>query len=470
MARSLKYLALLAVAAAACAAATGPAWSQAQMTSVGAHGELYTVETGLYGDLFPGQSLADPENPSLALDITTPDGIMARLLVPGTGSDDLEDSASLVFDDRSETLFILWQTKINVIHSKLDLISFHAGSWSPMIEIWGSPFGWKSSPQLAVTRDQFVTETDDGGTRAWARTVVHVIWAEEGAYGPTILYSPIILLDGQFVGNSPVYNLSELADVDHDSFSGPVDPALASAPRIQAGRNGQTVVIGFVESETGRLVTLEAEVLPGEIAHLSERMRRQLIGLGAKVETQPNAYVDELRRQLIGIGRKIDLHPGVAMYAADVVTEELLKDHSGEDINAFAERLRRQLIGIGARMTDRGVDRTLAKTGYTILDLPDADTDDTARGPDLIRVSTVSNRPAPSIGDSAASISLYLAQSGDSVIVAWPEDDRLVYRESQADGWSDQLQIVVGSPGVPTIERAEEMLQQRASNQHSPID
>jgi len=469
MARLIRLSVSVAVVA-ALAATLGavPARSQTT-TTVGDHGELYTVETGLYGDLFPGQSLADTDNASLALDITRPGQALERLLVPGTGTEDFEDSASLVFDDESGALFILWQTKINLIHSKLDLVSFHDGEWSPVIEIWGSPFGWKTAPQLAVTRDQFVTETEDGGTRAWARTVVHVIWAEDGTYGPNILYSPIILLDGEFVGTSPVYSLTDLANLGDQGISGGVELALAEAPRIQAGRNGQTVVIGFTDAASGRLVTLEMEVLPGEVSYLADRCRRQLIGIGNKLRTEPTAYLDEVRRQLIGIGRKIDLHPGVAMYAADVAVDEILTERPSADVAAIADGVRRQIIAVGARMTDRGVDRTLPKTGYSILDLSNDESTTSDRGADLIRVSTVANLPAPPIDGSAAPISLYLSRSGDSVIVAWPEGARLVYHESRDGGWGDRLQLVIGSPGVPSLERAKEMLRQRAENQHARV-
>jgi len=469
MARPTRLLVSVVVAAAIAVVFGAPPARAQTTTTVGAHGELYTVETGAYGDLFPEQSLSAAENPSLALDITEAGGTVDRLLVPGTESEDFEDSASLLFDDQSETLFILWQTKINLIHSKLDLISFHDGSWSPVIEIWGSPFGWKTAPQLAVTRDQFVTETDDGGTRAWARTVVHVIWAEDGTYGPNILYSPIILLDGEFVGSSQVYSLTDLAGLDVGVAPGGVATSLAEAPRIQPGRNGQSVVIGFTDAGSGRLVTLELEVLPGEVSFLADRARRQIIGAGARLRVDPNVFLDELRRQLIGSGRTIDLHPGVAMYAADVACSEVANIDPSEDVTQIADQVRQEIIAVGARMTDRGVDRTLAKTGYTVLDVSNENDATSERGADLIRVSTVSNRPAPQIDDLSAEITLYLSRSGDSVIVAWPEKDRLVYRESHEDGWGDPLELVVGSPGVPSMERAQEMLRQRAENQHARV-
>ena len=249
--------------------------------------------------------------------MTHPDRRTRRLLVPRTDTDDVEDSVSLVFDDLSGTLFILWQTKINLIHSSLNLISFHDGSFSPMIEIWGSPFGWKTAPQLAVTRDRYRTENGDGTTRSWARTVVHVIWAQDGQYGPEILYSPIILLDGEFVGTSPVYRLTDLATARRRASPARSTPRSAQAPRIQAGRNDQTVVIGFTSAETGRLVTLEMEILPGEIAHLADR-RRGRSSTSVAISRAPGDLADELRRQIIEIGARLKLHPGLASYAADV--------------------------------------------------------------------------------------------------------------------------------------------------------
>lgn len=449
----------------------GLASEEQPASTIGAAGEVYTLKTGSYGELFGSWSLADEENPVLALDVTGPDQQPQRFLVPGTESSDVEDSASMVFENGSGTLFILWQTKINVIHSSLNLISFEDGSWSPTIEIWGSPFGWKTAPQLAVTRDGFVTRTEDGTRRSWSRTVVHVIWAEEDQYGPHILYSPIVLVDGNFEGRSPVYGLPELAGLRRGVFQGSVDPVLAGAPRIEDGQNSQTVVVGLTDGATGHLTTFEIEVLPGEVSHLAERLRHQIVDLGRDLFSQDrNAFADKLRHQIVDLGRDVDLHPGFTTYAASVAADGIAAADETERLVSIADRLRHQIVDLGARNTGRGVDRTLAKTGYTLLEIGSGEGARAEAAPNLIRISTVSSRPAPSTDGMASPVSLHLSRSGEEVIVAWTAEDRLLYRESRADGWSELLEIQIGVDGVATHERAHEMLRERAESRRGRLD
>jgi hypothetical protein len=417
------------------------------------------VREGLYGDLFPGHGLADPANAALAVDVVRPDQTRKRLLVPSTETADSEDSASILFEDQSGTLFVLWQTRVNVIHSRLSLIGLRDDQWTEPIEISGNPFGWKSSPQLAVTRDTFRTEESDGSLRTWARTVAHLLWWEDGSAGEAVAhYSPVTLLDGVYTGWNPVYTLDGLALAPKATSLPIVNSALAQAPRIESGRNGQSVVIAFISAESGDLMTVSAEILPGEIVAIADAIRHQIIDVGRELlPGNPAALADKVRHQIIDVGRRLGLHPSVPAYSAQQAASEILASPPGEKPATLAERVRHQIIDVGARMTDRGLDRSSAARRLQILETSN---NGTGAPPNVIRWNEASVRPAPQTGgqDNA----LFLSPNGREVLVSWLEDGVVYYRESRGAGWSDIRPLRLGN-GLD-LGRAREILERRADD------
>lgn len=455
---------LVAVLGLVPAVALPAAADPARDASVGGKGELYLVRQGTYGELFPGRGLAAPENAALALDVTRTGGATERLLVPGTETADLDDSASILYEDDTGTLFVLWQTKVNVIHSRLSLIGYRNGEWTEPIEISGNPFGWKSSPQLAVTRDVFQTEEAVGGLRTWQRTVVHLLWWEEGAGGePLAHYSPVLLLNGVYTGWNPVLRLDDLEVVSSDGMPSALNLPLAEAPRIEAGRNGQSVAIGFVHPASGELVTLSAEVLPGEFGFIADRVRNQIIEIGRESKPdQPGSRADKVRNQIIEIGNRLGLHPSVPSYAAEVAAAVLDAAPAGEDPAVLADRVRNQIIEIGARLTDRGYDRGRMASKLQVLETTNSG--EHGAPPNLIRLSRASLRPAPATG--AGKNALFLSQDGREALVSWQErSDVIYYRESRGEGWSGVRSLRLG-PDLD-LARARDILEQRARERAS---
>jgi hypothetical protein len=459
----------LALSALAVAAGTGaPLDAQSRAEVVGVDGELYMLRQGSYGELFPDGGLASPANAALALDIVHADQNTERLLVPGTETDDLETSPSALFEDDSGTLFVLWQTSRNYIHSWLSLIGFRDGEWTEPIEITGSPFGWKSSPQLAVTRDSFTTRGTDDASRSWKRTLVHLIWWEDGAAGPEVLYTPVVLIDGEYTGWNPVYRLDDLAMAAGVPFGMP-NPELAEAPRLDAGVNGQSVVIAFVPAGSTQLVTIALELLPGELGVLADSVRAQIIEVGRAggPDGALGSLADKARAQIIEVGARLKLHPGVSSYVADQVHDRILASEPGRPVAALADDVRAQIIEVGAHVTDRGFDRLSAASTYGVIELPGAGSGDgtgTEPPPDLIRVAQVSSRPAPQTGDEPAS--LYLSKDGRGVVAAWQEGNALLYRESRGNGWTEARRLQLGNE--LDLEHAQSLLERRADERSGP--
>ncbi len=454
----------------ALALGAGAVWadSDGQSAAVGDDGTIYRAQAGAYGDLFAHRGLTDPSTPVLALEITPTNGATGTVIVPGTEGAEVEDSASVLFDNDSGAAFIVWQSRTNLIHSSLKITSYKDGDWSPVIEIWGSPFRWKSSPHLAVTRDVFNSVEADGSIKSWHRTLLHLIWAEEGTYGPHILYSPLVLIDGQYTGGSPIYELTQLVAPADETAPGTVDPQLAGSPQIQVGRNNQSVLISFADAETGLLDNLELEILPGEFSSLADEVESAVIdppGQSTGIREDPQSLADRLGHQIIELGSRLGLHPGLTAYTAAVIEDAARSSSSDEDIQALGRRLGHQIIEIGARMTGRdrgGIARAKAVSHEIMIE--------TGSGPDIaaptnvIRATTMFSRPMPEIDAARDSVVLQPSTDGEELTVAWTQGDRVVYRESRQYGWTDRYEIALGRAGVTTLDEALSLLQRRAES------
>lgn len=456
--RGLTHLAAVLFAALCVGPLMAPAaLAQARDATVGPEGELYVIREGTYGELFPHRGLVDPENRVLALEIVRGEEPRQRLLVPGTETADRDDSASILLEDQSGTLFVLWQTMIRSIHSRLVLVGLRDGEWSDPIEISGSPFGWKSSPQLAVTRDTFRTVEEDGGLRRWTRTMVHILWWEEGPSGePWTYYSPVTLLDGVYVGWNPVYRLDELAGTSTGVALANENLPLSRAPRIEPGRNAQSVVMGFVLSASRELTTASVEVLPGELSFIADAVRAQIVDLGRDSSSdEPTSLAGKVRAQIVDLGRELGLHPGLSSYLAESVAVTVEAASPSDPLSSLAERVRAQIVDLGARMTDRGLERASAAHRVEVIEGP---SDSDGAPPNLIRLEQSSVRPAPRTGELDNTV--FLSQKGREVVVSWVEDGAVFYRESRGQGWSEARPLRLGSE--LDLQRAREILERRA--------
>ena len=424
--------------------------------SVGRDGELYVLRQGTYEELFPGQGLAAPGNAVLAVDVVRPDRATDRLLVPGTETADTEDGASILFEDQSGTLFVLWQARVNVIHSRLQLAGLHGGEWTELVEVSGNPFGWKSSLQLAVTRDTFHTESSDGALETWVRTVAHLLWWEEGPAGePLPHYSPVTFLNGVYTGWNPVFLLEGFDPAEAAGSLVEHDSPVARAPRIEAGRNGQSVVLAFVSTATGALVTTSVEVLPGEVAFIADIVRHQIVDLGREYRDKPDALASKVRHQIVDLGRRLGLHPSFAAYAAQSAADEIVAALPAENPRNLAERVRHQIVDLGARMTDRGLNRANAAARLQVLETSSGDS---GAPPNLVCLLEASVREVPQTGELENA--LFLSPSGREVVASWVEDGVVYYRESRGAGWSDGRPLRLGSQ-LP-LAQAREILERRA--------
>lgn len=431
---------------------------------LGGDGELYLIETGTYRSLFSEGTAASPDHTVLALDIVRSDKERQRLLVPSTQGPEVERSPYLVFEDSSDSLFLVWETQINV-YPRLNLVSWTEGEWSEVIEVSGNPFTNKGTPRLTVTRDTYRTRDMDGKLVSRNRTVIHLAWWEETAGGIKVLYAPIVLLDGVYLGWNPVYVLNEL-DMGGVGFGGEVSQRLLETLAIQPGTDGGSVVVGFANPLTGSLVSLRVGVVPGDLSFLGDEIRAHIVVLGAKyLPDNPVALADAVRAHIVVLGLSLD--PSITAYLADQARAYILDGGSKvapAEIENFADEVRAHIVVLGARLLHGDVHETpsTAVAKSQVVEIENGPAGEGAPGgiPEpahILEFRLVSRWPAPGTGDGPTS--LYLSNSGRQALITWEGKEALHYRETRGSAWSRVHSLKLDE--TLDLTRAYQVLQQR---------
>jgi hypothetical protein len=434
-----------------------------RQAALGDSGEVYFVHTGTYGTLFPDGADAASGNTVLALDVVRRDQPLQRILVPGTAGPEVESSPFELYESSSGALFMVWQAQVNTIHPILNLSSYKNGEWTPVIQVTGNPFAMKSSPQIAITRDSYDVQDPNDGTYSPAhRTILHLIWWEEAANGGgNVLYAPIVLLDGSYVGSFQIFTLNNfLANQTSSGVTGAV-AELFQAPRIQAGASSRSVVVAFADPTTQRVATLEISMLPGELVTLSDYVRAHIIESGSQfLPKNVTALATDVHDSVQGSGAR--LHPGVLSYIADQVRAHIIESgsHAPGQLRAIAEDVRAHIIESGATMVGSRIDTVTAKSDSTAFSptVVQIETPDGAVGPEhMFQLNVDSSRPVPRT--AAAPNSIFVSQDGSDAIVSWDFPTEVRYRETTDQGWGPINVLTLDS--TLDVDRAHAILDQR---------
>lgn len=392
---------------------------------LGADGSVLRLLTGLYGELVAGDVVA-PDLPVLVLESTASDGAVERHLVPGTGSADIESSPSLVFDESSQRVWLLWEQLVNGIHPVLQLTSYDGEIFSEGIQLNAGIFAEKGSPQLLVTRE-------DSGVVD--RTVLHVTWWQ-GRPGEVSrkLYAPIVLVNGERGESIPVFDLSAFVAVPLDP-PGPVSPADADLLTLRRGAHSLSTLVGFLEPETRRLVQLELELVPRQLSAFAEKARIEIVIIGNRLRSR-GGLAEEVRRRLVDLDDS--LHLASRIYLAERVAMLIESSPEGdveseEGLLAMAEKARIEIVIIGSGIDTHGIDGSHEAFFVDI----DGDIELGGIPQHLLEVSPLAEFAAPDIPTEAVSSRLFLSESGREALVAWEQGERVFYRETREGAWSE---------------------------------
>jgi hypothetical protein len=384
---------------------------------------------------------------------------MQRVLVPGTGGTEVENSPSLIFEDTSETLFLVWESRLNGIFPVLMLGGLDAGQWLQPVQVNGNPMSDKTSPQIAVTHDSYQMAASQ---EIQQRTVIHLLWGEEnGAGAYETFYAPVILANGSFIGKTPIYRLNDFDTARVSVGLPPVGSALLHALRIQPGRDGQTVVAAFVSPATQRVVSLEIDVLPAQLGMLADDARAHIVDIGRRLSfpAKLQQIADAARAHIVDIGRAFQ--PEIAASLANQVRDQILASGGMPSLSLVADAARAHIIDIGAKLSGRGLRSLNAES--TTLETAEIAAESSSAAPaltNLIQFRLASNRLAPQVGQGT--ISLFASGTGEDVLVAWAQAERVLYVTSKGNDWNAVREIRLTDS--VDLQRAYSILAQRLSS------
>lgn len=435
-------------------AAQGPA-------VLGSSGEVYMVQAGSFGKLFPGVPGVDAGYPVLALDLVNPGVPVKRILVPDTQGIEVDTLSSILFEETSDTLFLAWESR--EVYPVLMLAGFDGTSWSEPVSVIGNPWAVKTSPRISITHDSY---RFSGETEEHDRSILHMIWGEEDGNGNyKTFYSPVIFEKGAFSGKQPpIFNLDAFDRSDDSKANLPAE--LIPVSQVVPGKHGQTLIVAFTSPRTHRLLNLEIEVLPSQLGRISDEARMHIIEIGNKY-SYPAGYkmvADFARMHIIEIGVR-GFQAEVAKAMGDDVYKLIFENKGLDKLEAIAERARMHIIEIGARLSDRGLVtaassstaqiQQIASQGSLSLTGPDRP----AASPHLLTFRMAGTWPAPEIGQGP--VRYFPAKSGNGLLVSWAEKDLVKYRETQGADWSSVREIALSK--TVDLNRAYEILEAKMS-------
>lgn len=404
---------------------------------LGADGTVTWLVIGAYEDLFPDGVDVGVNGASqvLALEQVDPAGVTVRWLVPDTEGSGVEP-ASLVLDDGSGAIFLLWEATINGLHPLLRLTRFEGEGFSSIVDITSGAFADKGTAQLVITREaealRFVEEDGamEGEIFEERTMVVHVVWWQESPFGSLKLYTPVVIENGRLSRQSPILDLSRFAPAGGADAEAEAEAALRDLLTIRQGETSQTVVLGFLEPSSGRLRTLRMDVVATALSDLGDKFGAHIVIVGMRTGDR-RAMAEEVWPLLLDLGE--DLHESIKIYMAAHLEDLILnseEDLTPEGLEALAGRLSDEILTISAGVEAGGLARSESELVDAVPRLEEGKRH-------VLMVRVLSDRPAPEIGTPEGVVRLFLSSSGYHAMVAWEEDGRVFFRETADAGWGE---------------------------------
>ena len=424
-------------------------------SAYGPQGELVRVEAGTFDELIGSggankASTVGNQDPILTLSISrlNEDGapFVQRMLVPGTDNGDLESPLSLMVDPATGNVHLIFARHQRGALRELRLAAWVDGEWQPTVEISGNPGVAKSWPSVSVTRD----DNSDGAPR----TVTHLLWWEAKGAGEEILYTPVVVENGRFLGWNPILPLQGFG-IDEEAEGARGTGPLYRAPSLEAGTRGHTTIAAIPQRSHSQIATMRIRLLPSMLTRLASDVRGHITLVGAQGGGGGVLNLAEkVRGHITLVGARI--HDGVLDYITEQSVMEILShgpQFDNGDLEAIGRSVADRIVDAGASIIDSELQNASATCGLLALGATPEDGPVNSNQPPLhqLEICALSVRRAPDI-EAGMSPRLYTSEDGSKSLVAWQNSQGdLRYRlSSGVDDWGPARQAVIDDLGVST--------------------
>jgi hypothetical protein len=293
--------------------------------------------------------------------------------------------------------------------------------------------------------------------------VIHVVQLERQSGGLEVLYTPILLVEGAYIGWSETFSLTELASGE------PSDDAAAQSlletVNLRPTSNGRRVTATFTSSVDGTVSALEIGILPVELVRLSDEIRDRLLDLDPSLAAGDiSSLADDARAEIINLGLRMSFNPTVVSYLAGEAEAWILDsgDAYGGDLDQLAADLRDYTIDLVSGLFAVDLSYADDNAGLPIIEIDVSNllgNGDHPAANQVVELRRPFQRPAPAIGEGA--VALHTSPNGREVAVSWYDASSgvLTYVESNPDGWDEPRELAIGDE--LGLEDAYRLLEQR---------
>ncbi len=231
-------------------------------------GTLYEVFPTTYGAATGAATDPNANLPVLALRTTPTDGTPTVQVVDGTTDGDTEGSASIEFEEETQTLFLVF-TKQQSLYRGVTVALLQNGFWSSQQLLPTPGYTLAMNPQMVLSRQNYL-DTSAPNPAAWVykwRSIVSVVWWEEGSLAQA-KYSALFVEDGALNRDYiEGYNLNDLVGTVGQTQTAGLPPSTYRFPAVQrdfAGDGG--VLVSFANLVAQRQVVGSIGFLSAPIA------------------------------------------------------------------------------------------------------------------------------------------------------------------------------------------------------------
>ncbi len=423
----------------------------ASNTALAADGTLYRLQAGNFGALFGSSGPFPPERPVLTLDRLRPGRELERWLVPGTEGTEAEGNPTLLYEEATQTLFLVWSSSAsgNFQGTRLWLRSLGPLGWGDSIDLSSGSVAPKRAVRLALTGDDFSVPVLTGQARV-SRRVCHLVWVEDTAAGPTPFYAPLVFVNGRYLGWNPVVALDTVVSAV-DPSDPPAAASLSDAVHVELADSRDRIVVGFVDPQTRRIASVVIRVLPGELGRIADGARGHIIELLlANPSLSPGELGDAARGHIIELAMGT-LHPAVGQYVAAGVQSALASLPPGLPAEQVGEVAERQVLAFGNQVGANGM---AVDARGLVVEVPPLFPESEHDFAHFLLVQEVRTWNAPQI--AAQPPILIVSEDGRRALVGWFEGPKLFYRESLPSGgfWSELRSLDLGQASYSEIAAA----------------
>lgn len=412
-------------------------------TVLGSAGEVYTVRSGAYRDLFMSPMPGAAGNPVLALEIVRETSV-ERAMVPGTEGPEVEETPLIALDPVSKMPYVVWQQD-----RRFHIAGFGAAGWQEAVQLAGDPTRPKRNPQLAASVVDYEKLDTDCKRLPARRTIFHLVWYEDAGGGARSLYTAVAVEGDEVVPSTQAFELPGLAGDAAPLSDPPRSPAaLRERPLVRRGSDSGTVGLAFVDGQRAELVTLELRPIRADLLCFADKGRGVIIETGfSNPGLSHREIADKARTAITEAGRAI-MHPAMADLLSNTLLDELASHETGT-LEAAIQAAWTALLTTGIELQQEP-----SASKAHILELAERAEDGSSRAMDM---RWVSRRPLPPLPDT--DLRLFLSRNAKSAMIAWTTPVAVRYREANATSWEPARSISVG-PTMPR-DQAFHLVEQR---------